>query len=238
VSGALAAIDAPLPAGVAGLFTTQRGGNLATHVGDDPAAVATNRSRLRDQIGAAALLTVRQAHGRGVHVVDASLDVPSGPADAIVTDQPGAALAVMVADCLPVLFADARHGVVGAAHAGRRGLAAGVLQATVGAMVTLGADPADIVAVIGPAACGACYEVPAELRSEFAATVPGAESTTSFGTPSLDLPAGAVGILAALGLGQIRRTGICTMTDDRFFSYRRDASSGRFAGVVMLARDG
>jgi hypothetical protein len=123
--------------------------------------------------------------------------------------------------------------VLAAAHAGRPGLAAGVLQATVAAMVECGARPADVVAVIGPGVCGRCYEVPAEMRAEVGAIVPGSAATTRAGTPALDLPAGAEQILLAAGVGTVRRTDVCTIEDARFFSYRRDGRTGRFAGVVM-----
>jgi YfiH family protein len=145
---------------------------------------------------------------------------------------------VQVADCLPVLFADPEHQVVAAAHAGRRGLAGGVLQATVEAMRAAGAVPADTVALIGPGVCGACYEVPAEMRDEVDATVPGSAASTRDGRPSLDLPAGALGVLERLGLGQIRRSDSCTVEDARFYSHRRDGVTGRFAGVVMLTQAG
>jgi hypothetical protein len=228
------------------VFTTRFGGvsappwhelNLAGHVGDDPAAVAANRDRLTGHLGAARLITVSQVHGADVHVLD-RVDGAGGThpvtADAMVTTTPGLALTIQVADCLPVLFADVRRRVVGAAHAGRTGLAAGVLQRTVGAMTALGAEVGDIAAVIGPGVCGRCYEVPAAMRDEVDAALPGAAGLTRQRTPALDLPAGALAMLAALGIGQVRRTDICTVEDDRFFSHRRDGVTGRFAGVVML----
>jgi hypothetical protein len=182
-------------------------------------------------------VTVNQVHGAGVQVLEADdADDASRAvaADAMVTAVPGLALTIQVADCLPVLFADVRSRIVAAAHAGRAGLAAGVLQQTVAAMTALGADVADIAAVIGPGVCGRCYEVPAAMRDEVAAVLPGSAGLTRNRTPALDLPAGAVEMLAALGLGQIRRTDICTVEDDRFFSHRRDGVTGRFAGVVMV----
>jgi YfiH family protein len=246
VSGALdtlAAIDARLPAGVVGLFTTRQGGvsaapwdglNLANHVGDDPVAVAANRRRLADHLGVAGLVTVDQTHGRDVVVVDADIPAQAVPADAMVCAQPGVALTVLVADCLPLLLADPLHGVIGAAHAGRAGLVAGVLSMTVAAMIDLGASPADIVAVIGPGVCGRCYEVPAEMRESVARSVPDVAALTRKAMPALDLTAGAVSLLAGLGVGQIRRTDVCTAEDQRFYSYRRDGVTGRFGGVVML----
>jgi hypothetical protein len=138
---------------------------------------------------------------------------------------------------MPVLLADASTGVVGAAHAGRRGLVAGVLQNTVAAMVGLGADPAAIHAVIGPSVCGRCYEVPAAMLAEVDAAVPGTAARTLNGTPSLDLGKGAVNILTSAGVNRIVLLGICTMEDERFYSFRRSQNTGRFAGVVMRSAD-
>jgi YfiH family protein len=157
--------------------------------------------------------------------------------DAVVTAVPGLPLGVLVADCMPVLLADPLHGVVAAAHAGRRGLVAGVLQNTISAMVGLGADPGSITAVVGPSVCGRCYEVPEDMRDEVDAAVPGTAARTSRGTASLDLAAGAVGRLEAVGVAQVEVLGICTIEDARFYSFRRSQDTGRFAGVVMLDAD-
>jgi YfiH family protein len=245
----LPALPAELPEGVTGFFTTRLGGtssgvwsacNLALHVEDDPDRVFANRDLLARTLDAHWVNLPQQVHGAGVLVVDAARAgrrrITRGGArgvDALVTRERRTPIGVLVADCLPVLIADAAHGVVAAVHAGRRGLAAGVLQATVESMVASGARPADCVAVIGPAVCGSCYEVPAEMRDDVAARVPGSAATTARGTPSLDLAAGAEQILRGAGLGGVRQTGICTVTDDRFYSYRRDGVTGRFAGVVM-----
>lgn len=242
----LPVVSAALPAGVVGLFTTRHGGvsrapwdelNLAAHVGDAATAVAANRDRLVAFLGCRTLVTVEQVHGSKAHIVDGGVS-HAGIGDALVCTSPSVAVMVQVADCLPVLFADPEHQVVAAAHAGRRGLAGGVLQATVEAMRAAGAVPADTVALIGPGVCGACYEVPAEMRDEVDATVPGSAASTRDGRPSLDLPAGALGVLERLGLGQIRRSDSCTVEDARFYSHRRDGVTGRFAGVVMLTQAG
>lgn len=154
-------------------------------------------------------------------------------ADALVSAAPGIGLAVRAADCLPVLFADSEHGLIGAAHAGRVGLGAGVLAATVAALAALGA--CDLRAWIGPHICGECYEVPEELRAEFSAELPQASSQTSWGTPSLDLGAAAAAQLAALGV-EVNRVDPCTRTTPWLHSYRRDgAAAGRQAGVVWRA---
>jgi YfiH family protein len=156
--------------------------------------------------------------------------------DALVTALPGIPLVVLAADCLPVLFADPVAGVVAAAHAGRPGLAAGVLQRTVEAMVELGAVATRLDVVIGPAVCGRCYEVPPALRDEVAAVVPASAATTRQGTAALDLPAGAEAILRAAGVSSVRQVEICTIENESFFSYRRSAGrpTGRQAGIVML----
>jgi YfiH family protein len=181
------------------------------------------------------VLNVHQVHGSRVLGVDAATDaraLAAEQADAMVTTARGVALAVRAADCLPVLFADAGAGVVGAAHAGRVGLAAGVLVETVAALRALGA--ASITAWIGPHICGACYEVPESLRTEFCATHPAASATTSWGTPSLDLGAAAAAQLAGLGC-RVLRVDPCTRTTPTLHSHRRDAArSGRQAGLVWL----
>lgn len=244
-------LPAAFPDGVVGLFTTRFGGvssppwaelNLALHVEDEPRRVLANRELLARHLGAVSVKLPQQIHGAGVLVVDAtcagSSRLTHGGAvgvDALVTSEPGTAIGVLVADCLPVLLADVGSGVAAVAHVGRRGLAAGVLQNTVAAMLECGAVAQDCVAVIGPGVCGRCYEVPEQMRDEVAAIVPGTATTTFTGSPALDLPAGAEHILHRLGIGAVRPTGICTVEDPRFYSYRRDGRTGRFAGVVILA---
>jgi len=180
-------------------------------------------------------LNVHQVHGDRVVTVEADTDpraLASEPADAVVTTARRVALAVRAADCLPVLFADPDAGVVAAAHAGRVGLAAGVLPATVSRLVELGATR--ITAWIGPHICGACYEVPASLRDSFAVAHPAAAATTSWGTPALDLGAAAESQLRGLGCAVVR-VDPCTRETPTLHSYRRDgARSGRQAGLVWL----
>jgi len=181
------------------------------------------------------VLNVHQVHGDRVVVVDDTTDARAlarEHADALVTTARGVGLAVRAADCLPVLFADAVAGVVGAAHAGRVGLAAGVLPATVAAMTARGATA--ITAWIGPHICGECYEVPEALRTEFSRDHPAAAATTRWGTPSLDLGAAAQAQLTALGCVVVR-VDPCTRTTATLHSYRRDgAASARQAGIVWL----
>jgi YfiH family protein len=205
--------------------------NLATHVGDDPAAVGVNRDWLLASTGAGAIAWMNQVHGDTVAVVSDGSRTPR--ADGLVTSTPGLALGVLVADCVPVLLADDAAGVVGVAHAGREGVRRGVVDRTLDAMVSLGADLARVDVHLGPAVCGACYEVPASMRDEVEAAVPGSASTSRAGTPALDLRAG----LAAQLEGRVARVTInaaCTMEDPSYFSYRRDGTTGRFAGLVWL----
>jgi YfiH family protein len=213
--------------------------NLGDHVGDDPAAVAANRMRL------AALLRLppdrihymRQVHGDRVAVVAAvSSGVPDGGVDAQVTRTPGVALAVLVADCVPVLLADPVAGVVGAAHAGRSGVRAGVALRALEAMVELGAEPGRTRAWLGPAVCPACYEVPEQMRADVSGAVPATWSTSASGTAALDLSAGLVAVLSGRGVA-VQVVGPCTAESPDHYSYRRDGTTGRFAGVVWVDRD-
>lgn len=216
--------------------------NLGGAVGDDPAAVRANRAAAAKTLGIAPdrVVWMNQVHGRDVAVVDgpwsAGEEIPS--VDAVVTTRRGLALAVLTADCTPVLLADPVAGIAGAAHAGRPGLVAGVVTATVEAMVSLGADPARMVARTGPAVCGHCYEVPAEMRDAVAEVVPAAYARTSWGTPAVDVVAGVHAQLAAAGVVDPQRSPVCTLESRDHFSYRRDRVTGRLAGYVWLGPDG
>jgi copper oxidase (laccase) domain-containing protein len=137
-----------------------------------------------------------------------------------------------------VLLADPEAGVTGAAHAGRPGLVAGVVPAAVEAMAALGARPERIVARLGPTVCGRCYEVPAALREEAAATVPAARATTSWGTPALDIAAGVRDQLEALGVWDFTPPAVCTLESPDHFSYRRERTTGRLASYVWLEGPG
>jgi YfiH family protein len=213
--------------------------NLGAHVGDERDAVMENRRRLAAAVGLPEhrLLVAAQVHGTEVAVVEgpwaSHADAPE--ADAMVTAVPGLGLAVLVADCAPVLFASADPLVVGVAHAGRRGMAGGVVPATLTAMRDLGAEPALVVAHIGPAICGRCYEVPAQLQDEVGRREPRARSTTRTGTPALDVRAGVIAQLRAAGVGSIEVDDACTFESSRHFSHRRDGVTGRFAGVAWIA---
>lgn len=229
-------------------FTDREGGvsaaprasaNLGDAVGDDPAAVAANRAAVAGELGldAARVRWMRQVHGAEVAVVEELAPGGAPPeADGLVTAERGVALAVVTADCVPVLLADEAAGVVGAAHAGRPGLLAGVVPATVKAMRALGARPERIVARTGPAICGRCYEVPAELARRAGESVPGSETTTSWGTPAIDIPAGVRRQLADAGVADVRSAGVCTRESAAHFSYRRSSTTGRQASYVWVAR--
>lgn len=210
--------------------------DLADHVGDEPAHVAANRGLLATALGLAPdrLVGMRQVHGAEVARVERAPGAGTAPvrADALVTTAPGVALVVLVADCVPVLLGTRDGEAVAVAHAGRRGLLAGVVPATVAAMRDLGASPDQLVAVVGPAVCGRCYEVPAELAREVAAVVAGVSSTTPHGAPALDLRAGVVAQLLEAGVGAVATDPACTAECADLYSFRRDGVTGRFAGVV------
>jgi YfiH family protein len=225
------------------LVTTRDGGgvsraryaglNLADHVGDDPAAVAANRARLAESLGVP-VRYMRQVHGARVAVVRGPGPPPE--ADALVTDAAGLAVAVLVADCVPVLFE--APGAVAVAHAGRAGMAAGVLPATLAVLAGLGVRPGSLSVTLGPAVCGACYEVPAAMRDEVAAAVPGCAAVTRRATPSIDLRAGLSAQLAAAGVTEVAVSPRCTVEDRSLFSHRRDGPTGRFAGLAWLGPGG
>ncbi|MGW2780921.1 peptidoglycan editing factor PgeF [Streptomyces populi] len=211
--------------------------NLGGAVGDDPDAVRANRELAAKALGIdpERVVWMNQVHGPDVAVVEAPWGASEIPAvDAIVTTRRGLALAVLTADCTPVLLADPVAGVAAAAHAGRPGMVAGVVPAAVRAMVELGADPARIVARTGPAVCGRCYEVPDAMRAEVAAVEPAAYAETSWGTPAVDVTAGVHAQLERLGVRDRERSPVCTLESGDHFSYRRDRTTGRLAGYVWL----
>jgi polyphenol oxidase len=209
--------------------------NLGLHLGDDPAAVRANRSRLARATGLAPdrLVWMQQVHGSAVAVVGGPRPEPVPETDGLVTATPGLALAVLVADCVPVLIAS--PGAVAAVHAGRAGAAAGVVPAAVGALVGVGADPGAADALLGPAVCGACYEVPADMQAAVESRLPGSAVRTRGGTTGLDLRAGLARQLAALGVARIVTDPRCTAEDRELFSHRRDGTTGRQAAVAWLA---
>ncbi|WP_030743518.1 peptidoglycan editing factor PgeF [Streptomyces sp. NRRL S-31] len=211
--------------------------NLGGAVGDAPEAVRGNREAAARALGLDPGLVVwmNQVHGADVAVVDAPWgERPVPEVDALVTARRGLALAVLTADCVPVLLADPVAGVAAAAHAGRPGMVKGIVPATVRAMVELGAEPERIVARTGPAVCGRCYEVPETMRAEVAAVEPAAHAETSWGTPAVDVSAGVHAQLDRLGVCDRAQSPVCTLESGDHFSYRRDRSTGRLAGYVWL----
>jgi YfiH family protein len=210
--------------------------NLGDHVGDDPAAVAANRKRLTAALGLGqdAVVWMNQVHGDHVAVVDGPVEGAVDKTDALVTTTPRLALAVVTADCVPVLLGDARAGVVAAVHAGRVGAQNGVVARTVETMLRAGARAEDISALLGPAVSGRNYEVPEEMAAEVEASLPGSRTTTSRGTPGLDLRAGIARQLTALGITAVDIDPRCTVEDRKLFSHRRDAPTGRLASLVWM----
>jgi YfiH family protein len=237
--------DWPAPPSVRAAITTRSGGvsgapwdslNLAGHVGDDPACVAENRRRLREALALPAEpFWLHQVHG--CDVADAGKDVTGGPcaADAAVADRPRAVCAVLTADCLPVLFCSRAGDWVAAAHAGWRGLAAGVLEA---AVARAPVPAADVLAWLGPAIGPDAFEVGPEVRAAFLAQDPGAEGCfrpSPAGRWLADLYALARRRLERCGVRWVGGGGLCTFTDrERFFSFRRDGTTGRMASLVWL----
>jgi purine-nucleoside/S-methyl-5'-thioadenosine phosphorylase / adenosine deaminase len=210
--------------------------NLGDHVGDDPVAVAANRTRLAATIGLGAdrVVWMNQVHSDRVALVEGPHEAPIDDTDAMVTSTPRLALAVVSADCVPVLMADARAGVVAAVHAGRVGARDGVVARAIEAMVAAGAHQQDISALLGPAVSGRNYEVPLAMADEVEVALPGSRTTTSDGTPGLDLRAGIACQLKTLGINAIDVDPRCTVDDVSLFSHRRAAPTGRLASVVWM----
>jgi YfiH family protein len=170
-------------------------------------------------------------------VVDEPLkaaDAPVANTDALVTTRPRLALAVVTADCVPVLMGDARSGVVAAVHAGRVGAQKGVVARALEAMLDVGAHTEDISVLLGPAVSGRNYEVPAAMAAEVEAALPGSRTTTVRRTPGLDLRAGIARQLKDLGVSAIDVDPRCTVDDPNLFSHRRDAPTGRLASLVWM----
>lgn len=211
--------------------------NLGGHVGDDPVAVETNRARLSQALSldSAYLVYMHQVHGNQVTVIESTPPSAVPACDALVTDAPGIALVVVVADCVPVLLADEQAGVVGAAHAGREGVRRHVVARTVEAMIELGAQPDRLDVLLGPAICGRCYEVSQDLVDQVEDAAPGGVSRTPTGAPALDLRAALASELARLGVEQVVSDPRCTAEDPTLFSYRRDGITGRQSGVIWLS---
>ncbi|SER12283.1 conserved hypothetical protein [Lentzea albida] len=210
--------------------------NLGDHVGDDLEAVEANRARLARGIGLAPdrLVWMEQVHGRTVATVDGPVAEALEATDAVVTKQQNLGLVVLTADCVPVLLGDEEAGVVGAVHAGRVGARVGVVVEALKAMMALGAELERIEVLLGPAVCGECYEVPADMQKDVEKHLPGSASKSRKGTPALDLRAGLWNQLASAGVGKIGVDPRCTFEEKDLFSHRRQAPTGRLASVVWI----
>ncbi len=233
----------PAPKNVRALQTTRNGGvsvspynslNLGDHVGDAPMAVERNRMLLQSLLPGEPVW-LRQVHG--TVVVDAGQATCRPQADACITSHPGAVCAVMTADCLPVLLCDTQGTVVGAAHAGWRGLCDGVIEQTV---QTMNVPPQTLMSWLGPAIGPHAFEVGEEVRAAFVAQQP--ETIAAF-TPGIsgkwyaDIYHLARLRLHALGISRIYGGGLCTYTDhQRFFSYRRDGATGRMGAFIWMEK--
>jgi hypothetical protein len=217
-------------------FTDRSGGvsqgaftsfNLGDHVSDDLADVQANRALLVSKFGPVQFMS--QVHGSRIAIIESVTD-EAPTADALVTGIAGVTLAVMVADCIPLLLTSTE--AVAAVHVGRRGLMNGVAVRTVELMREMGATK--IRGVLGPAICGRCYEVSQEVHDEVVALHPLASARTESGTPALDLPKALKASLAAEGVSEISDLQICTVESPDHFSYRRDGLTGRQVGLVSL----
>ena len=225
------------------MVTTRAGGasvapyesfNLGDHVGDEPSAVAANRKRLATELGLRPdqLVWMEQIHGRTATIVRDPHPGPVPATDALITVGTGFVPVVVVADCVPVLLADAQAQVLAAVHAGRPGARVGVLPAALAAMAEAGAEVGRIEVLLGPAACGECYEVPAAMQADVEAHLPGSATKTRKGTPGLDLRAGLWNQLAEAGVAKIGVDPRCTIEDRTLFSHRRDGGPGRQTGRI------
>jgi YfiH family protein len=216
-------------------FTKRTGGvshgafaslNLGTHVGDDLGDVLQNRELVAQQVGPTQYMN--QVHGDRIALIEEVID-ESPTADALVTGIPGISLAVMVADCIPLLLQSQES--VAAVHVGRKGLVNGVARKSIEAMREMGAT--QIKGILGPSICGTCYEVSEDLYREVVAAHPLAASRTKSGTFSLDLPSALIAVLLEEGVEVINES-ICTVESSDHFSYRRDGVTGRQAGIISL----
>lgn len=232
----------PAPANVRALQTLRYGGcssapwdgfNLGDHVGDSPDCVVANRAMLRQRLPAEPLW-LKQMHG--IAAVNADFEANFLEADAAYAHQPNRVCAVLTADCLPVLFCDRGGSVVAAAHAGWRGLLAGVLEATISKM---GVSPQELLAWLGPAIGPSRFEVGDEVRAAFVAFDPAAANAfagKSSGKWLANIYTLARQRLRTAGIQSISGGGFCTASDhERFFSYRREGVTGRMASLIWLA---
>jgi len=217
-------------------FTNRLGGassnqftslNLGDHVGDSPEIVAANRALISAKFGPTQYMS--QVHGNRVAIIE-EVTEEFPVADALVTGIPGITLAVMVADCIPLLLQS--KGAVAAVHVGRKGLLNRVAEKAIDVMREISDEK--ISAIIGPAICGKCYEVSPEIFSEVTSSHPESASHTAVNTPSLDLVTALIADLQKLGITEIDNQSRCTLEHEDLYSYRRDGATGRQVGLVWL----
>lgn len=214
--------------------------NLGDHVGDDPEAVRRNRLRLAEEIGVdrSRMVWMEQIHSRNVTRVDGPVSEPVPATDALVTTTKDLALAVLSADCVPLLLSDEKAGVIAAVHAGRVGARIGIVPRVLEEMERAGAKISRIGGFLGPAASGRHYEVPADMQADVENHLPGSATRTAEGTPGLDLRAGIRRQLLAAGVSAVAQDPRCTIEDPALFSHRRGAPTGRLASVIWMDTGG
>lgn len=233
--------DAEVLPGLRVAFTSMHAGNLALHVGDDPDAVRGNRTRLEASMGlrGGSLQFMSQTHSDRVALLTGTTepDASAPDADAMVSDDGSRPLAVLVADCVPIVLADTSAtysaGPTAVVHAGRAGVGLGIVGNAVDVLRAQGAQ--EISAWIGPSVCGSCYEVPEGMMHELAGRIPAAAARTRTGTPALDLPAAVRSQLVERSV-DVRAVGghgaSCTLENTQLYSHRRAPGAGRIAGLV------
>jgi polyphenol oxidase len=227
-------------------FTSRLGGfsaapyeslNLSFSVGDDPDAVARNRRDVLQRLSVPRASWLQAQHGAVVRVVGGAAEADSGgseyAADGLVTTATDHALGALSADCALVVLADPVSGLVGSLHCGRPGLVAGAVDAMVSTMRENGAQT--ILAAVGPAVCGSCYEVPVDMAAAVVAVVPAAFARARGGGAGLDVRAGVIDQLRHAGVLVVRLVAGCTREDPTTFSYRRDKVTGRMAALIWRA---
>jgi YfiH family protein len=208
--------------------------NLGTSNGDVDDLVRRNLELVAEELDVDRLVRMTQVHGTVVSWTDELAPGEIPVADVLLTDEPGVGVLVRVADCTPIVIVGLDEPVAGVVHCGREGLVRGVVMAAVGSLRERGVEALE--AYVGPRACGRCYELPEEMADAVGAVVPEARTTTSWGTPAIDVGAGVMAQLRELGipatdLGQHE----CTIQDERLFSYRRQGQdSGRFGAVAVI----
>ncbi len=220
-------------------FTSRHGGvssgrfadfNLALHVADDPAAVSANREILAKALGLTSdrIFYMDQVHGNEIAFIERSRPSAQIPkVDALITEESGTALVVLVADCIPLLFRSPK--AIAAVHVGRAGLIKGIVEATIARLISIGSKVNDISAALGPSICGNCYEVSPEIYLDVIAKYPA--TATNLEKHCLDLPAGVISILDSYEIDYSRENS-CTAHGENLFSYRRDGITGRQSGVI------